>query len=432
MFEETRRSLTRYYTAVTAAALALFAVVLFASSAWFLYDEEKAEIMAFAQEEKSEHLPLLQKNGAFAEQYNHPEESASNEEIQNALRMFSIIKMPSGEFFHLTALPNEIHKWAIHEIEKSNGIPEPKIFSCKFNGIHHRILLVEKTIVDNGKHLGTIYVGKDITSIIDMFKKMLLFSFLAGMFFIYMLSRFGRIAANKAMIPIEEALERQKRFITDASHELRTPLSVTLTGTEVLLADRENHLSSESKDTLAIIKDEVRKMANLVQNLLVLSRLDETAVTEADDTDITELSAQAVRNFLPLAAQKNISLALKHTRPLYWRVNKNDLFQMLYILLDNAIKYTPDNGNVSVFVHQQTTELKILVEDTGIGIEDSEQKLIFDRFYRVDKARSRQTGGNGLGLSIARAIAEKQHGTIEVSSVKDAGSTFVIILPKQK
>ncbi len=434
MFEQTRRSLTRYYTFATAALLTSFTILLFSALAWFLYEEEKLEILAFANEEISEHLPLLlQGSTSFVPPPLIGESNSTEEEMQNALRMFSFIQMPGGEVYNLVTLPNEVVVWATAEI-KRHDLREPRIFSYTFaNGKHHRVLLAEKLIVHEGNILGKIYVGKDITFLLTILKEMLIFSLLGMLVATFFIFRFGRTAANKAMIPIEQSVIQQKRFVTNASHELRTPLSVVLTGAEVVLSDQKNNLSSDSKNTLLDIQDEIRKMSNMVSNLLTLSQMDEYSLPSKKAIDVVAIATLSVRKLLPLAEQKNITISLEDTSPITWQIDKDDFAQLLYILLDNAIKYTPSDGSVLIFFRVEKNSkkyLKIFVEDSGIGIEEQERELIFERFYRVDKARSRQTGGSGLGLSIARSLAEKYNGSVKVSSGPGKGSVFCVTLPE--
>jgi signal transduction histidine kinase len=182
------------------------------------------------------------------------------------------------------------------------------------------------------------------------------------------------------------------------------------------------------------MKDEVRRMTRLVGDLLTLARSDsESPQLQYEGFDLIPPVEQLVRSTKTLAQAKEIELHLSTPRTIMVPGDQERVKQLLYILLDNAIKYTPNKGEVrlTLFVELQGKQpsLCIMVQDTGIGIPIEEQNHIFDRFYRVDKVRSRQIGGHGLGLAIAKWIVEAHQGTIQVSSTPGKGSTFTVRIP---
>jgi signal transduction histidine kinase len=245
----------------------------------------------------------------------------------------------------------------------------------------------------------------------------------------------GKKFAYKAMLPIEEAIFRQRQFIADASHELRTPLSVILAGTELIKTDGRQKLSAENKKILQDVQEEIRKMAKLVQSLIRLSKIDENGVVIRKEEDVAQIAALAVNTLRPLAEKKKIKLSLVSEEPILWYTNNEVLAQIIYILLDNAIKYTPEGGQVLAMLKvdaQKEKKLTLTVEDSGIGIPESEQTRIFERFYRIDKTRSRKEGGSGLGLAILAALLEKHGGTVAVSSKLGKGSSFKVTLPEAR
>ena len=437
MFEQTHRSLTKYYVTVTVTLFTIVIIAFLSVMVWSLYESEKLEAVAFAKEEAVEFSTIFRKSILDNEQLkvnSVADVSASKEEIQNALRMFSLLRLPDGQILPLTFMTKDIEQWAIKQIQQYD-FTEPRLttFSMK-NNDRHRIFVAKEDIIKDGRVYGTVYAGKDVTIIWTVLRRMLYFSIGLIVFFTICLFRFGNRAASRAMRPVEQSMLRQKQFVTDASHELRTPLSVLLTATQVIKKDKESTYSDFSSKVLDDMQDEINKMSKLVNNLLQLSKLDEQEKNALVHEDAVKIAAVAIEKLRPLAEKKKINLMLENSDAITWPTDSDALAQVLYILLDNAIKYTPEDGDILVFLNVERKNnncLVVTVEDTGIGIEESEQELIFERFYRVDKARSRQQGGSGLGLSIAKDIVKKQNGSIEVKSVPGKGSLFKVILPER-
>jgi two-component system, OmpR family, sensor histidine kinase CiaH len=251
--------------------------------------------------------------------------------------------------------------------------------------------------------------------------------------FLIIASGAGHFLAKRAMIPIKQSFTRQREFVADASHELRTPLSVLLASVDVVQADEGNRMSSFSTQVLHDMKDEIRKMSKIVGDLLTLARAD-TGVLELlkEIFDAQYVTKQVIRSLQTLASEKKIDIELEGPDALPVYADPERINQLLYILIDNAIKYTPQEGHVKVKLESVVDagpKLKITVHDTGISIASEHQKLIFERFYRVDKIRSREASGTGLGLAIARWIVEAHGGTIAVESEPGKGSSFIVLLP---
>lgn len=436
MFEKTHRSLTKYYVTATITLFAIVVIAFLAVMTWSIYHHEKLETIAFAKEEAVEFSTIFEKSimeNPHLQMNPVDDETVTKEEIQNALRMFSFLRQPDGKIIPLTFMTKDIEKWSIKQILE-HDLTEPKLATYSINNAEsHRVFLVKEDIIKDGKLYGTIYAGKDVTIVWTILRLMLYFSLGLIVFFAIFLFHFGKKAASRAMKPVEQSMLMQKQFITDASHELRTPLSVLLTATQVIKKDAESSYSDFSKKVLDDMQDEIDKMSKLINNLLQLSKLDEQENNSSISEDAVKIAKTAVEKLQPLAQQKKINLILENTDAIIWPATNDTLAQILYILIDNAIKYTPENGDILVFLQVQKKDknyLVITVEDTGIGIDDIEHELIFERFYRVDKARSRQQDGSGLGLSIAKAIIKKQKGNIEVKSTLGKGSLFKVTLPE--
>ena len=225
----------------------------------------------------------------------------------------------------------------------------------------------------------------------------------------------------------EQTLAGQRRFVADAGHELRTPLSSIL-GYTRLLRDWGLQDAEVAEESLAAIEREAARMSELVEEMLDLARGDEGLPLELEPGDVGELVAAAVEA-TRIAATGNIEISYEPSdAPVVADVDPDRVRQATGILLDNAVKYTPAGGTVTARLRAGEDWIAIAVADTGIGIDAQHLPHIFDRFYRVDSARSHS--GSGLGLSIAQQIAEQHGGTISVTSRLGQGSTFTLRLPR--
>jgi two-component system, OmpR family, sensor kinase len=227
----------------------------------------------------------------------------------------------------------------------------------------------------------------------------------------------------------EEALERQRRFAADASHELRTPLTAISGHARMLDEWALEEDPQRAKRSVSAIRAAAGRMRNMVESLLVLTRGDESAdldVGRHDLAAVAEEAAQAART----AAEGKVSVEyVRPKRAVEATFDRDRVFQVASILLDNAVKYTPEGGSVLVRVEEDDDRAALEVSDTGLGIPEDELPLVFERFHRMDHSRS--DGGVGLGLSIARQIAEAHGGEIRASSTPGNGSTFTLLLPRR-
>ena len=242
----------------------------------------------------------------------------------------------------------------------------------------------------------------------------------------------GRLATtiNDLLARLESSFKQQQRFIADASHELRTPLAVLRGETEVVL-DRTRTVG-EYQQSLSLIQDEAERLSRIVEDLFILAGQpsDASAVLVKEPVLLTRAMKDCARAAQVLAASKGVRLKMEdESEPIVLNGDEELIRRMILNLLDNAVKYTPRGGEISLALTRQDGQVEVIVRDTGIGIPEVDQQRVFDRFYRVDKARSRALGGAGLGLSIARCIAEAHGGQIRIASAPGRGSTFTVELP---
>jgi heavy metal sensor kinase len=244
---------------------------------------------------------------------------------------------------------------------------------------------------------------------------------------------FGRLAGviNVMLSRLEDSFDRLRRFTADASHELRTPLTVIRSVGEVAL--QEDLDVAAYRDRIGSMLEGVNRLTRLIENLLTLTRADGGHVplgrTETDMTRLVERTAEDMR---ALAEEKDQKLILSLKEPAVLRIDEATVRLALVNLLDNAIKYTPPTGTVTIGSRILDSEFFIEVTDTGPGIQTEHRDRIFDRFYRVDKDRSGQAGGAGLGLSIAKWAVEVNGGRIELEIREGPGSTFALVFPVDK
>ncbi|MDP2858756.1 MAG: ATP-binding protein [Bacillota bacterium] len=240
----------------------------------------------------------------------------------------------------------------------------------------------------------------------------------------------GRLARtfDEMIARLDDAFRRQRQFTADASHELRTPLTAIKGQIDVALQRQRD--PAAYRQVLQVVNEEVDRMIRLVGSLLTLARADAGQIPLAfEAVSLPDVVGAAVEQVRPVAGERGIELQLVSSPAVTLRADEDLLLQLLLNLLDNAIKYTPAGGQVIVGWNVGAVQVELWVRDAGIGIASEHLPHLFDRFYRVDKARSRAEGGAGLGLAISRWIAEAHGGSISVESAPGEGSTFTVTLP---
>jgi two-component system OmpR family sensor kinase len=242
-------------------------------------------------------------------------------------------------------------------------------------------------------------------------------------------SELGRLARtlNDTFTRLQAAFERQTRFTADASHELRTPLSVVTTNAELAL--RKDRTPAEYREALEACLRAAKRMRGVVEGLLALARSDAgEARMKRERVELDSLTVETVDMLKPLADKRKVSL-LVDADPVEVTGDPDRLREMLTNLATNAILYNRQGGSVEVELRRRNGEASLSVTDTGIGIPEKDQPRMFERFFRVDPARSREQGGSGLGLSITKWIVEAHGGRIEFESRQGEGTRFTVRLP---
>jgi signal transduction histidine kinase len=409
MFDSVRLRLMLWYAGVLALSLVAFALVIYYAAAKGFHDRQDESLRSTAQTVASAYV----------------------EEIGEA---HSLTKAAEVVLVELT-FPNRYV-----QIIDSNWHPiaSPKNLS----GTHLTIppgtvgfVTVDGTRVavvpvSNDPILGFAAVAEPL-SVLEEGLGQLRRDFFAGVPLVLLLASFGGyILARKSLEPIASMVNEQQRFIADASHELRTPLAVLRGETEVALG--KTRTVEEYQESLTLIQEEAERLSRIVEDLFILARQpiqSPTALIKAP-VSLTEVVKDCARAAQVLASRKGVRLKLENdSTSIALNADEELIKRMILNLLDNAVKYTPEGGEISLALEKHNGSAEIVVRDTGIGLSQTDQQRVFDRFYRVDKARSRALGGAGLGLSIVRSIVEAHGGNITIDSTPRHGSTFTVSLP---
>ena len=305
------------------------------------------------------------------------------------------------------------------------------------DGEHHHYQQVSMMLhTQNFKIWGYLYVGRSLPEY-ELYIAHLRWMFLIGLpAVLILLIIMSWWLAGRAMQPIHQSYQLLQQFTADAAHELRTPLAaIRATVESTLMISKITDI--EARETLQTIGRQNGRLSNLVADLLMLCRMERqlsltnSASITKERVSLVNLTQDVAEDFASLAIKSQIKLVTKilSSEPLIITGNYDELYRMISNLVANALKYTPAEGQVRLILARHVKYALLKIEDTGIGIPKKDLNKIFERFYCVNSGRSRHTGGSGLGLSIAQAIAQAHQGTIQVQSELGKGSTFTIQLP---
>ncbi|MBD2663861.1 integral membrane sensor signal transduction histidine kinase [Richelia sinica FACHB-800] len=277
--------------------------------------------------------------------------------------------------------------------------------------------------IKNGQLWGYLEVGRSIQKLNDYMNSLHLLLGLGIPFSMIMIGGTGWWLAGLAMQPIEKSYQQLQQFTADAAHELRTPIASLQTIVET---------NSIPQATQQSLQRQVTRLVTLIQDLLLLSKLESgTQAAKWQQICLNDLVTDVEEELMPMAMEKAVTLSINVAEENYCYIqgNESQIYRMLLNLVSNAIKYTAAGGQVQINLTTKDKQGIITIKDTGMGIPVADIPHIFERFYRVNADRSRNTGGSGLGLAIALAITQTHKGKLEVQSQIDQGSTFTVTLP---
>ncbi len=423
MFDRSRRRLAYWFTLSMGSILILFAFTVYHRQV--KEQQRKFDESVYAQTKKIASLTNYRQQER-SWQIDTDNVSLSNTEIPNGSRIIYIRWYDSQK--------NLLQFIGNCPPRKSSITPgwQTLQYDCNFNGQNKQKNLRKLTLPLKYERslVGYLQVAVLINPVRDSLKRSRLFLALGVPITLGFTGIAGWILAGLAMQPIKRSYEQLQRFTADASHELRAPVAAILSNAQVgLLAPAEDN--QQPRQRLENIVTQSKYMSALITNLLFLARhqgkLNPQDITR---TDIVDLLKSLANRYQALAAAKDLEFKLDIPTTSQEVCGDQDLLQQaIGNILDNAIKYTPTDGMVALKLEVKSRCLLIIIKDSGIGIPASDLPHIFDRFYRVDKARTRQTGGFGLGLAIAQQIIQAHTGKITVESEVEQGTTFQIYLP---
>ncbi len=395
----------------------------------YLYDSSDKELYQFKKQlEDFEKYNTTVNIPEFLEDRNVETDDKLTEEFQisieriNNPRIVTILRNHDGK---VLATSSKVKAFAEYleesKIDKSND----EIYEISINSkYYYRGITCKLTSPENEDYYVDILVNiNSEKAMISNFTKALIIGTIAVIIISFFISIY---LSRKSINPIVKAYKKQTEFVQNASHELRTPLTIIQAKQEMLLQSPDSTIIDKSED-IALTLNETRRLSKMVSELMDLARADnDKTIIDKSKTDLNDLIREVMAPFEEIAEMQNKTMEseLSCNKEIY--ADKNKLKQLLVILLDNAVKYTEKGDSIKVIANNQNDKFTINVIDTGIGISDESLKHVFERFYREDKARSREKGGSGLGLAIAHTIVSVHGGTIKINHNKPKGTIVTI------
>jgi len=340
-------------------------------------------------------------------------------------RITMVIRNENGEVENASGIGNFYEDYLSDLEFDSNNIDN--IYDLKINNTYHYKGITMESIDDNNQKAYTQFLI-NVDSEFNIMNNLLRILVLGTMGTIALALIASYILSKKALAPTIEAWKKQTEFVQNASHELRTPLTIIQAKQEMLLKE-PNSTIVEKSDEINLSIDEVRRLSKLTTELMTLARADsnEQQISRGK-INIDELIKEVSKPYIEVAEmqEKEIKLNLSFEKEIL--IDANRIHQLMVILLDNSIKYTEKGDSIEITTYLKENKCVIEVSDTGIGISEEGLKRVFDRFYREDKARSRESGGTGLGLSIAHWIVSAHSGTIKATKNEPKGTVITVKL----
>ena len=316
-----------------------------------------------------------------------------------------VITSNTSKIVSVNNIVAEIYAASLFEQEKFNG------------GIdYYRFGTV---VLDDGNILYVFIDYAKQLSVVDSFLKMSIIFGIIGLIAVYgLMVLLSRIVIK----PVEESYSKQKSFITNSSHDIKTPLTIISADTE--LVEMENGSSQWTND----IKDQVKRLTSLTNKLVFLSKMEEEDFTlDLLEVNISSLLQDVVSHYEPLITASNKKIEVDIENNILIKANEDKFNQMMYLLFDNAIKYSSDNATIKLGLKQSNKQIELTLENDVDFIEEGNHDELFDRFYRLDSSRNSNTGGHGIGLSVVKAIALSHKGKISCKSENTQSIKFTII-----
>jgi signal transduction histidine kinase len=282
---------------------------------------------------------------------------------------------------------------------------------------------------ETGEVIGVIQYARSLREIRDNVNRLLFVLLPLGLGALGLAAFGGLYMAGRAVRPVRDSFDKQRAFVADASHELKTPLTLIRADTEVVLY--RGRVDPDDRKLIEHVLAETDKMNAVLSDLLLVARLDAGKLdVTTEPFDLSVVLSESVERFGFRISGKGVNLEVQTAGRLPVRGDPKRTEQILAVLLDNAVRFTPSGGRISVDGRLHDGWAEVSVRDTGPGVAPEHLPRIFDRFYRAEEARTRKSGGTGLGLAIARDLARAQKGNLQAENVKGGGTVFRLVLPK--
>jgi two-component system, OmpR family, sensor histidine kinase CiaH len=417
MFEALRWRLTAWYVLAFAVVFVVIGLVVFG---WVRH-RLQADVDNAVRQVSDAARATVAEHGDAASSDASVRDLLANSSLSGSADVFVLLLAPDGA---IAANPSDV---------PTQGLPSSAAVSrARDRGEDWRSLSVDaqplqlRTVAvygTDGRLIGFVQAGKSVQESDASLRTLAIVIAAGGVAGLALATAGGLFVAGIAIRPVRRGFDRQREFVADASHELRTPLAVIRTNAETIAASRPGD------EAAGDIAAEASYMTRLLDDLLVLARSDHGGISvECTRFDLAPAVEGVGRVAMTIAGPAGVSLRTDVRGPLLVEADPERCKELMLILLDNAVKYTPAGGRVTLGAVAEGGDAVIRVSDTGIGVPAEHVPRLFDRFYRVDKARSRAIGGAGLGLSIAREIVDAQGGTIIIESAPGSGTTVTVRL----
>ncbi|WP_052888051.1 sensor histidine kinase [Thermogemmatispora carboxidivorans] len=429
LFRGLRTRLTLWYCGVLGAALILFGVALYFGANYFLLQPLEDSAQQQARQHVAQWLAGYLDRACASPMLDSPFPAPSK---QGPVMEWVVCFNAQGHPLVFNNSPNQLPPGLISGSLVQQAIQEGDASDIvdggsSFGAIYRYARAVPGA--DGSEIAGVVLVGESIQAQENALSLLLVLLLCLGALSLLGAGIGGLFLANRALAPARLAWANQQRFIADASHELRTPLTLLRADAEVLLRSRLR-LQGEDAALLEDIVTETNHLAAIANNLLTLARLDSGQLhREHEVVHLAALAHNGARRIRALASQRAIRVEEEHCGQPYVIGDPLLLEQAILVLLDNALKYNRQGGSVLIRTLEREGRAVLEVCDTGIGIPPEHLPHLGERFYRVDKARSREVGGTGLGLSIARGIARLHRGQLTLTSAPGQGTVATLSLP---
>lgn len=419
-FENLRRRMTCVYAAIFGVLILAIVAAAYTFIWWEILDHEKENLVAQIYHE--------------GEEWIESKEPPCSEAAIRSGKMFAYFVAADGKTIILNQLGTGDAGQALlrHQGDWPQELDSSRLLRMHGKGeMRYRYLAAVAPVLDGDKQIGKLYMFKNMEFYYYAAFKTLFWLLCMALILYIGACYFGYWLAGRNILPISKMYEKQKQFTADASHEMRTPLAVMKLAVQGLADDEDSNYSDFAKESISMLHSEADRLSHLTENLMTLAHSDEdNHPVYVAKVDISTLCHKVSAQLKLLAEQKQMTVKQEVQEDLIMLGDEMALSRLLIILLDNALKYSPAKTTVTLRAATVKEHLVLEVRDEGCGVSDEDKKKIFDRFFRVDKARSRSQGGLGLGLSLAWAIVHQHGGNIKVLDNKPKGTIMYVTLPK--